>query len=94
MQFAKASVAVPWCRVNAHFHEEQVSLGVTAVTQACCELALQNNSDQWGSGSALTSDAVLWCRVNAHLYEDQVSLGVTAETQACCELALQSNSDQ
>ena len=46
MQFAKTSVAVHWCRVNAHFHEEQVSLGVTAVTQACCELALQNNSDQ------------------------------------------------
>ena len=46
MQFAKASVAVLWCRVNAHLYEDQVSLGVTAVTQACCELALQNNNDQ------------------------------------------------
>ena len=33
-------MAVHWCRVNAHFHEEQVSIGVTAGTQACCELAL------------------------------------------------------
>ena len=46
MQFAKTSVAVHWCRVNAHMYEDQVSLGVTAVTQACCELALQNNNDQ------------------------------------------------
>ena len=46
MQFAKTSMAVHWCRVNAHLYEDQVSLGVTAVTQACCELALQNNNDQ------------------------------------------------
>ena len=46
MQFAKTSMALHWCRVNAHFHEEQVSLGVTAVTQACCELALQSIGDQ------------------------------------------------
>ena len=42
MQFAKTSVAVHWCRVNAHLYEDQVSLGVTAVTQACCELALHD----------------------------------------------------
>ena len=46
MQCAKTSMAVRWCRVNAHLYEEHVSIGVIAETQACCELALQINSDQ------------------------------------------------
>jgi len=62
-------------------YEEQISQGVIAMTQSCCEPVLQSSNEQWGSYSALTSAAVHWCCITVHLYEKQVSIGVFALTQ-------------
>jgi len=40
VHFAKNSVAVLWCWVNAQLHGEQISIGVLAVTQACSQPGL------------------------------------------------------
>ncbi len=69
-------------------------MGVTAVTQVCCEPVLQSYTEQWEVHFALISAAVQWCWVTAHLYEQQISIGVIAVTQACCEPVLQSNTGQ
>ena len=53
--FALTSAAVPWCWVIAHLYEQQISPGVIAVAQACCEASLQSTTEQWGSYFALTS---------------------------------------
>ncbi len=73
---ALASAAVLWCCITAHLYEEQISIGVTPVAQACCEPVLQSSTEQWGSFSALDSAAVLWCCITAPLYEEQISTGV------------------
>ena len=83
-----------WCCITAHLHEEQISICVTAVAQACCEAVLQSSPEQWGSYFALTSAAVHWCCITAHLHEEQISIGVTAVAQACCEPVLQSSPEQ
>ncbi len=61
MHFALSSVAEHWCWVSAHLYEEQVSIGVGAVTQACCELVLQSSTEQWGMHFALSSAAQHCC---------------------------------
>ena len=38
MHFALNNAAVPWRNVTAHLYEEQISTGVFAATQACCQL--------------------------------------------------------
>ena len=80
MLFAKNSVAVHWCWVTAHLYEEQISIAVFAVTQACCEPVLQSSPEQWGMLFAKNSVALHWCWVTAHLYEEQISMGVIALT--------------
>jgi len=38
--FASTSAAVLWCYITAHLNEEQFSIGVIAIAQACCEPVL------------------------------------------------------
>ena len=85
---AHAAVHLSW--FFAHLYDEQISIGVIAVTQACCEPVLQSNTEQWGMHFALPSAAVHLSWFTAHLYEEQISIGVIAVTQACCEPVLQS----
>jgi len=80
--------------INAHLDEEQISIGVVAVGQGCCEASLQSNTEQWESYCVLTSAAVQWSCINAHLDEEQISIGVVAVSQGCCEASLQSDTEQ
>jgi hypothetical protein len=73
--------------------EKQMSIGVFAVTQGCCEPVLQSSSEQEGSCFALTSAAVHWCCITAHLWEEQMSIGVFAVTQGCCQPVSQSSTE-
>jgi len=73
--------ALLWCCITANQYEEQISIGVIAVAQACCEPVLQSSIEKWGSDFSLTSAAVLWACITAHLYEEQISIGVIAVTQ-------------
>ncbi len=50
-----------------HLHEEQICIGVIAVTQTCCEPVLQSNTEQSEMHVALTSAAVHFCWLTAHL---------------------------
>ncbi len=93
MHFAQTLAAVHFCWLTTHLYEEQISTGVVAVTQACCEPVLQSTTEQWGMHFAQTSAAVHFCWLTAHLYEEQISTGVIAVTQACCEPVLQSTTD-
>ena len=38
-----------WCWLTAHLYEKQISVGVTAVAQACCDPVLQSSTEQQGS---------------------------------------------
>ena len=91
MHFALSSAAVHFCGVTAPLYEEQVSIGVIAVTQACCEAVLQSSTKQQSVHFTLSSAAVHFCGVTAPLYKEQASIGVIADTQACCEAVLQSS---
>ena len=84
MHLAMTSAAVHWYWFTAHLYGEQVSTGVNAVTQACCEPVLQSSTEQWLMRFALTSSAVDESWFTAHLHEEQNSRGVIAVTQACC----------
>ena len=46
MCFAQTSAAVHFCCLTANLYEEQISLGVIAVTQTCCEPGLQSSTQQ------------------------------------------------
>ncbi len=60
MRFALESAAVHWCQVNAHLYEEQIVIGVIAVTQDCCQPVLNCSTEQWEMRFALDSIAVHW----------------------------------
>jgi len=94
MQFALLSVAVHGCCVTAHLYEEQISIGVIAVTQTSCEPVLQSSTAQRGMQFALLSAAVHFFCVMALLYEEQISISVTALSQTRCEPELQSSTEQ
>ncbi len=83
-----------WCCITAHLYEEQISISVTAVAQACCQPGLQSSTEQWGSYLALTRPAVHCYCINVHLFEKQISMGVIAVAQASCQLGLQSSTEQ
>jgi hypothetical protein len=53
-------------------NEEQIPIGVIAVTQACCEPVVQSTTDQWGLHFAQTSAALHFCWFTAHLNEEQI----------------------
>ena len=94
LHFAQTSAAVHLSRLTAHLYEQQISIGLVAVTQACCEPVLQSNTEQWGLHFAQNSVAVHLSWLTAHLSEQQISIGVIAVTQACCEPVLHSNTEQ
>ena len=77
MYFAQTSAAVHFCCLTANLYEEQISLGVNAVTKTCCEPGLQSCTEHWESYFALTSAAVHWCCITVNLYEEQISIGPT-----------------
>ncbi len=79
------------CNYAANLYEEQIFIGVFAVTQACCEPVLKSTTYQWGMQIAQTSAAVHFCWLTAQLHVEQVSTGVIAVTPASCEHVLQSN---
>ena len=81
MQIALTSVAVHWCWVIAHLCEQQMSMGVIAVTQACKEPVLQSSTEQWDLHFALNLVAVLCCWVTAKLCEEHISISATAVTR-------------
>jgi len=86
--------AMHLCCITAHLYEVQISIGVFAMAQACCEPVLQRSTEQQGSCLALTVSAVLWCCITAHLNEEQFSIGVFAMAQACCDPVLQMSTEQ
>ena len=71
-----------WCCITGQLYEEQISIGVFAVAQACSEPDLQSSTEQWGSYFALTIAAVHWYCITGQLYEEQISIGVFAVAQA------------
>ena len=94
MHFAQTSAAVQFCWLTAHLYEEQISMSVIAMTQACCEPVLQSRFECWTMHFAQTSAAVHFCWLTAHLYAEQIFIGVIAVTQACCEPVVQSSFEQ
>jgi len=82
MHFALTRAAVHFSWVTAHLYEEQISIGVIAVTKSCCELNSRAALNSWGMHFALTRAAAHSSRVTAHLYEEQISIGVIAVTKA------------
>ena len=85
-QIAKSSVALHCCWVTAHLYQQQISIGVFAVAQACCQPLLHSSTEQ--GAIAKSSLALHCCWVTAHLYQQQISLGVFAVAQACCQPGL------
>ncbi len=91
MHFAKNSAAVHWFRINAHLYEQQIIIGVNAVSQGCCQPVLQSSIVQWRMHFAKNSAAVHWFCIIADLYEQQMFIGVIAVSQGCCQAVLQSS---
>ena len=63
---AKSSLALHCCLVTAHLYQQQISLGVFAESQACCQLVLHSSTEQ--GAIAKSSVALHCCWVTAHLY--------------------------
>ena len=61
MHFAQTSAAVHLYWLTAHLYEDQISIGVIAVTQACCQAVLQSSTEQCKMHFAQTSAAVYFC---------------------------------
>ena len=55
------STGLHWCFITVQLYEEQLSLGVFAVTQGCCQPDSHSSTEQWGAYFALTSAAVHSC---------------------------------
>ena len=72
--------------------QQQISLRVFAVAQACCQPLLHSSTEQ--GAIANSSVALPCCWVTAHLYQQQISLSVFAVSQACCQLVLHSSTEQ
>ena len=83
-----AAVHLSW--FTAQLYDEQISIGVIAVTQACCEPVLQSNTEQWGMHFALPSAAVHLSWFTAHLYLTALACdgwrlnSLQAEAAECC----------
>ncbi len=58
MDFANSSAAFHWCWVIADQYEQQIFIGVLAVTQACCQPVLQSSTEK---GAWTLPKAVLQC---------------------------------
>ena len=85
--------AVWHCTAVGSLHTcTQISLGVFAVFQACCQPLLHSSTEQ--GAIAKSSLALHCCWVTAHLYQQPISLGVFAVAQACCQPLLHSRTEQ
>jgi len=73
MHFALPSAAVHLSWVSAGLYEEQIFIGVIAVTQACCKPVLQSSTEQGDEHFALPSAAVHLSWVTADLYKKSKS---------------------
>ncbi len=91
MHFAKNSAAVHGFCIIADLYEQQIIIGVIAVSQGCCQSVLQSSIELWGMHSLNISAAVHWFCIVADLYEQQIIIGVIAESQDCCQSVLQSS---
>ncbi len=67
MHFALTSAAVHLSWVSAGLYEEQIVIGVFAVTQACCEPVLHSSTEQWQMHFALPNAAVRLSWLTPHL---------------------------
>ncbi len=47
MLFAKISAAVHFVCIIADLDEQQILIGVTALSQGCCQPVLQSSLEQW-----------------------------------------------
>ncbi len=63
MYFALTSAAVQFCGLTAHLYGEQISIGVIAVTQACCEPVLHGPP---ASLDSCRDTAQIWCSLRLH----------------------------
>lgn len=43
----KTSAGVDWCWVAAQLYDQEIFAGVSALTYACCQPALQSSTEQW-----------------------------------------------
>ncbi len=91
MHFAKNSVAVHWFCITADLYEQQIIIGVNAVSQGCCQPVLQSSIVQWRMHFAKNTAAVHWFCIPADLCEQQIIIGVIAVSQGCCQSVLQSS---
>ena len=76
MHDAKTSAAVPWWGVNAQLYEQQILVGVFAMSQGFCQPGLHSSTEEQGMRCANTSAAVHWWLVTTQLYEQQILVGV------------------
>ncbi len=77
--------AVHQCWAIADLYERQTCIGVTVVTQGCCQLFFQSSTKPPSMFSALVKPAVHQCWAIADLNERQTCIGVTVVTQGCCQ---------
>ncbi len=91
MHIAKNSAAVHGFCIIADLCEQQIIIGVIAVSQGCCQPVLQSSIVQWRMHFAKNSAAVHWFCIIADLYEQQMFIGVIAVLQGCCQSVLQSS---
>ncbi len=93
MLFAKTTAAVHWDCIIADLDEQEILIGVTAVSESCCQPVLQSSLEQWGVQFAKNSAAVHWVCITANQYERETFIGVTAVSQRCCQPVLHSSNE-
>ncbi len=93
MLFAKTTAAVHWDCIIADLDEQEILIGVTAVSESCCQPVLQSSLEQWGVRFAKNSAAVHWVCRTADQYERETFIGVTAVSQRCCQPVLHSSNE-
>ncbi len=94
MLFAKISAAVHFVCIIADLDEQQVLIGVTAVSQGCHQPDLHSNIEQQRTLFAKISAAVHFVCIIADLDEQQILIGVTAVSHGCHQPDLHSNIEQ
>ena len=60
MYFAMNSAAVHWVRIIADLDEQQILIGVTAVSQGCYQPDLHSNIEQYRTLFAKISQCILF----------------------------------
>ncbi len=91
MYFAKISAAVHFVCIIADLDEQQILIGVTAVSQGCHQPDLHSNIEQQRTLFAKISAAVHFVCIIADLDEQQILIGVTAVSQGCHQPVLHSS---